>query len=193
MSHRGLQSVQKLNASIKNYGWELDGEYNGSHCSATFRCMKCGGLTTIARAKSIRTTHCKNCVKHICLNCGKQFAILNAQGKKTTRKFCFECLPESTLKQKGRTAYNALYRNYVKRMVIDRYGNKCTACGYDKCFYALDFHHLDPSEKEYAPSCIMISNKHIEEIFKELDKCILLCSNCHRELHNESKGAINDY
>lgn len=57
-------------------------------------------------------------------------------------------------------------------------GGKCVICGYNKCTSAMDFHHLDPNEKEkYAAHWTFEKNKY------ELDKCILVCCRCHRELH----------
>lgn len=58
-------------------------------------------------------------------------------------------------------------------------GGKCQKCGYDKCKGALAFHHTDPSKKEFR-----ISKMHsLEKMLPELDKCILLCANCHHEEH----------
>jgi|TARA_B100001094_G_C18185230_1_gene803377 hypothetical protein len=55
----------------------------------------------------------------------------------------------------------------------------CVICGYKKCLAALDFHHIDPSQK--TSSVRRLSNfKHIE---KEIKKCVVLCANCHREVH----------
>lgn len=62
-------------------------------------------------------------------------------------------------------------------------GLKCSKCGYNRCFAALDLHHLDPALKEFNFKTKLML-KPTEERVKELDKCILLCSNCHRELHN---------
>lgn len=72
-------------------------------------------------------------------------------------------------------------RQKRKIEAIDYKGGKCSICGYDKCKEALDFHHINPDEKEFS-----ISDKRdfkIEKIKLELDKCILLCRNCHAELH----------
>ncbi len=70
----------------------------------------------------------------------------------------------------------------IKKLCVDYKGGKCQCCGYNKCIAALDFHHLDPSEKDFS-----IAHKRgssfTEEIKKELDKCVLICSNCHREEH----------
>jgi hypothetical protein len=65
---------------------------------------------------------------------------------------------------------------------IEHKGSKCIACGYNKCIKALEFHHLDSKIKDFG-----ISEKGYtrswEKVKKELDKCILLCANCHREVH----------
>lgn len=61
------------------------------------------------------------------------------------------------------------------------YGGKCSYCGYDKCLDALQFHHLDPTEKEFHLG--QGRGKKLETIKAELDKCVLLCSNCHIEEH----------
>ena len=73
-------------------------------------------------------------------------------------------------------------RNKIKEMSIEYKGGSCKNCGYNKCKNALEFHHLDKTEKSFA-----ISQKgHTrswEVVKKELDKCVMLCSNCHKELH----------
>lgn len=59
---------------------------------------------------------------------------------------------------------------------------RCSRCGYDRSYEALDFHHLDPSMKEIG-ICRLTRRVPTEQRLRELDKCIPLCSNCHRELH----------
>jgi protein-arginine kinase activator protein McsA len=61
-------------------------------------------------------------------------------------------------------------------------GGKCSRCGYDKYYGALHFHHLDPSIKVENFSKIKM-RINWEEYRKEIDKCILLCANCHAEIH----------
>ena len=62
-------------------------------------------------------------------------------------------------------------------------GGKCQSCNYSKCQAALDFHHRNPDEKEFAICKKYGCRKLSEKIKKELDKCDLLCANCHREEH----------
>ena len=60
---------------------------------------------------------------------------------------------------------------------------KCERCGYNKCIRALEFHHLNPSEKDFGLSRCL--TKNVKLLKAEADKCILLCSNCHAEIHQE--------
>ena len=67
---------------------------------------------------------------------------------------------------------------------IMKRGGKCECCGYDKNLSALEFHHLNPEEKEFQIDVRMFSNHNLEKLEVELDKCELLCSNCHKERHH---------
>jgi hypothetical protein len=67
----------------------------------------------------------------------------------------------------------------AREKAIDYKGGKCEHCGYDRYRGALEFHHVDPRTKEhYGLRAIKLSR-----LFAEVDKCVLLCSNCHREEH----------
>lgn len=93
--------------------------------------------------------------------------------KNAKRKFC------------NKYAYEQIknYRQKMKLAAILYKGSKCQKCGYNDNISALEFHHENPNEKEFG-----ISASHVawEKMKKELDKCILLCSNCHREEHNKN-------
>ena len=84
-------------------------------------------------------------------------------------------------------------RQRLKEKLVKYKGGKCEICGYNKCINALEFHHLDPTKKDFG-----IANGNaiaFEKAKKEVDKCILVCSNCHREIHydlNEKQYAIAD-
>lgn len=69
-----------------------------------------------------------------------------------------------------------------KKLWAIRYkGGCCQICSYNKCIGALDFHHIDPSTKEAGWA--QMRKMSMENMIKELDKCILVCANCHREIH----------
>lgn len=60
---------------------------------------------------------------------------------------------------------------------------ECKVCGYNKCKAALDFHHIDPNEKDDRILNLINRKKSLEVIQKEIDKCVVLCCRCHREVH----------
>lgn len=77
-------------------------------------------------------------------------------------------------------------RAKLKSMSLEYKGGKCSRCSYSKCLSALEFHHLEPEHKDFSLS----SDGHTrswDEIKNELDKCILVCANCHREEHERIK------
>ena len=78
------------------------------------------------------------------------------------------------------------FRQRRKRWAVDAFGGKCGICGYNKCVEALEFHHLDPNEKDFqlGRRGMHRHDTNWEKVKIELDKCILVCANCHRELHN---------
>ena len=59
---------------------------------------------------------------------------------------------------------------------------KCAKCG-DSRGYVLDFHHKDPQGKESGISQLISNNANLTKIKQEIDKCVILCANCHREFH----------
>lgn len=69
----------------------------------------------------------------------------------------------------------------LRQMAIDYLGGCCNICGYSKYVEVLEFHHKDPSTKSFAISAN--PTRAWEKTKPELDKCVLLCGNCHRETH----------
>lgn len=72
-------------------------------------------------------------------------------------------------------------RKKVKRMLVEALGGACWICGYNKYMGALEFHHLDPSTKEFGLSQGNITRSY-DKMLAEAKKCALLCSNCHHEV-----------
>lgn len=73
-------------------------------------------------------------------------------------------------------------RRKIKALAVSYKGGRCLRCGYDTCASALEFHHRDPGKKDIQIS--QKANIAWETIRLELDKCDMLCANCHREQHN---------
>ena len=74
------------------------------------------------------------------------------------------------------------WRKRTKVKLVEYKGGKCCKCGYNKSIKALEFHHINPNEKDFT-----ISGKSwsFEKLKREVDKCVLLCANCHIETHEE--------
>ena len=112
----------------------------------------------------------------ICTHCGKSFEIDRSKGN--VGDLCNSC--RTTLR-----------REKLKKEAIEYLGGKCQICGYDKCIAVLDFHHKDPKEKSFALNKMSMHSK--DKIIEELNKCILLCANCHRELHAQDYSIFENY
>ena len=76
----------------------------------------------------------------------------------------------------------AEFRRRRKENLVRVCGNKCSICGYNKLKSALEFHHIDPTQKSYGVGAN--GNCHdLEKDLLEIKKCLLVCANCHREIH----------
>jgi len=91
------------------------------------------------------------------------------RNKKSIRSECIRCQCDIKIKTR---------KERVKELKI----NGCSICGYDKCLSALEFHHVNPDEKTFLLNETHMT-KGYKTILSELEKCILLCSNCHKEIH----------
>lgn len=118
----------------------------------------------------------------ICRFCGKEFEPIAYGG---SRQFCFECVP-ANLDLNERTIAK---RRAAKHQGVLLLGGKCEKCG-EQREHILAFHHIDSESKDSTPAKL-IANSKFDEFFKEIEKCILLCNNCHGDFHyRESKEGI---
>lgn len=97
--------------------------------------------------------------------------------RKSNKKSQYKRNPKSNIEAVSKR------RRKLKEMSLEYMGSKCKICGYNKCVAALEFHHLDPTKKDFGIATSG-TTKSWERIKKELDKCICVCANCHREIHN---------
>ncbi|HBY20804.1 MAG TPA: hypothetical protein DEG71_07320 [Clostridiales bacterium] len=136
----------------------------------------------------------------VCRSCGGKInRIFNRSGLcsecyvKTfnTERFCLKCntikpanefTPTSVYCKKCLSKYTNDKWKKLKKDAVEYKGGRCEICGYNKCIAALEFHHKNSSEKEFNIGSVR--TLQISLIADELDKCILLCANCHREAHN---------
>lgn len=91
-------------------------------------------------------------------------------------KYCKPCANRQTVLRQQR----------LKQAAVNYKGGCCSHCGYSRYIGSLEFHHVDPSKKDFNLAAAHCTN--FEKIKSELDKCIVLCANCHREEHARLKG-----
>ena len=114
-------------------------------------------------------------IKCRCQYCDKEFDYYRETS--TVRKSCYKCIPDG----KGNDA--ALIRRLIKQKAVNYKGNKCYCCNISFPLVVYDFHHLDPSQKDFSLSD-KTSTVKWDKVKTEIDKCILVCANCHRQIHS---------
>lgn len=89
-------------------------------------------------------------------------------------------------KNSNHQSYEAQKSRGLKRKIeiISKFGGQCTFCGYKRNLSALTFHHTDPEKKNFKLDMRSLSNRRYDQIREELKKCILVCHNCHSEIHH---------
>ncbi len=124
--------------------------------------------------KRHRSNHCESCDDLI------------TTGKKYCSTLCRQIAQKAARdrrKSQGLTSstYVISWRQRTKLRAIQYKGGGCQICGYNKSIRALTFHHLDPGQKDFGISSKIRS---WDTLKVELDKCVLLCANCHAEVHD---------
>ena len=155
-------------------------------------CGDCGEFKPIIeynKARNHLTSRCKSCIKIYHKNYRDK-----SENKEKSKLYHQEYMKNDD-KRRAKNEYNKKYRkqDYVKikrnskrrqwtlkqkLKALEYLGGGCKVCGYNKCTAALDFHHIDPSTKEGIKDYLTFENNK-----EELDKCIILCCRCHREIH----------
>lgn len=137
-------------------------------------CYSSGSVKERNRIKVVGDTkYCPTCKQY------KKFDEFYLRRNNKCSGWCRQCVSKKTI-ERGRK---------LKKECIQYKGGKCQKCTYDKYQGALDFHHIDHKQKDFSISKKYRLTKINDKIKKELDKCDLLCANCHREehFHKESK------
>lgn len=118
----------------------------------------------------------------VCASCKiekpiSEFYTFIKRGKESYYSYCKPCA-KVIFKERDN-------RNSFKAKAVEYAGGKCTICGYDRCQRALEFHHKNPKEKDFSISSMTFNRKELtQDVIEEVDKCVLLCANCHREVHD---------
>ncbi|HET9073800.1 MAG TPA: hypothetical protein VFN48_04410 [Solirubrobacteraceae bacterium] len=77
----------------------------------------------------------------------------------------------------------AMRRRDLKATLVAEFGGVCALCSYDRCVWALEFHHRDPAQKSFSIGSTG-RTRSLESLRAEAAKCVLLCSNCHQEVES---------
>lgn len=172
-------------------------------------CEKCGKefFEDWRKDKETRKTSCRFCSRS-CTNRRKHTEeeknkISKSLTQKKEKKYCIDCGKEISytsirckkchslyrigkgiygISNENKAKYITARRKKIRYKFIEKLGGKCSICGYNKSKNALEFHHLDKEKKDFNLSYKGLRNS-IENLNKEIEKCILVCSNCHREIH----------
>ena len=119
-----------------------------------------------------------------CIYCDKDFIIkpTGVSGGRN-RQLCYDCLPEGCSQEEIQNAAKYYIR---KRTAKEKIQRGCDICGYNKSAWALEWHHSEDN-KDYNPSSLLGKGNReaLELYYKETSKCMLLCCNCHREIHEQ--------
>ena len=114
----------------------------------------------------------------VCTKCGLEKPIedfaFRDKAKGTRRADCKEC-HSKFMKNKYQEK-----RQEVQQLKSE---HCCAKCGYNKCPEALEFHHVDPAQKETTVARLLANGYGLKKALEEIKKCIILCANCHREFH----------
>lgn len=113
----------------------------------------------------------------ICSKCGRELPLdqfnWRNKAKGTRRADCKEC----------HSNYMKIKYQEKKNIIQELKSQcKCAKCG-DNRGYVLDYHHIDPSEKENTIARMTSNNYELDKVYDEIKKCVVLCANCHREFH----------
>lgn len=156
-------------------------------------CSKCNVTKPIdnfhkdRRLKSGVTARCKTC---LCEYKRAYYASPKGKAAVTAYNEIHKEKRSAYSKEYSRKYRDAQFKNKRKLEFCLYKGGTCSECGFvatEETIAAFDFHHTNPLEKEHTPSDMLMLKK--SKVLKELDKCVLLCSNCHRILHHRQYRA----
>lgn len=144
------------------------------------------------KLKSMINKICSRCEKELPAD-DKHFASRNDRGKEELQGHCRICQKKYRRQhyENNKDKYinkAKLYRDkFVEWFVEYKKTLKCTKCG-DNRYWVLDFHHIDPIEKD-VDVATLVRKCNKKRLLNEVKKCIVVCSNCHRDIHHKERNA----
>ena len=118
----------------------------------------------------------------------KQCEVCSSELQGNQQKYCSNACKQKAhwykLKEQPNTYHSQTIRGLARKVeFINLKGGSCNLCGYNKNITALEFHHRDSSTKDFSIDIRKLANTKKETLLLELEKCDLICANCHREHH----------
>lgn len=118
------------------------------------------------------------------MNCTICNNILTGNQTKYCSNACKQKAHYNKIKEQSNTYHSQTLRGLKRKIkFINLLGGKCSSCGYKDNISALDFHHKNPRNKSFSLDLRQLSNTKESTLLLELNKCEILCANCHREKH----------
>ena len=139
------------------------------------------GLSQRAIGENLKTSQAN--VKYWLNKFGLKTNLSQYNVKNGSLKKCLVC-DKTCEKNLCSTCNTNIRRCRVKQLAVEHLGGKCERCGWAGDLSGFDFHHKDPSEKDFNPSAVHLANMSWEKAKKEINKCELLCAICHRKEHS---------
>jgi len=136
------------------------------------------------------TKICKTCNTEKPIDRYSRWERRDRPGEFGSKNTCFDCAAEYSRGRKTENAATARAYRKRKRNKIQSLKTPCIVCGFDKHPEAIDFHHLDPTEKDFIVARSM--GKAWDKVKAEIEKCVCLCANCHR-LHHAGIIDLEDH
>lgn len=178
------EKIIELRKNGLNYN-EISNKLKCSKSTVSYHCSKIPNNEDIKIQNGFRPKKekiIKPTFEKKCLICGEIF-LTKRKEQTSCSKECRKVFRKKYLKNRNYEYENLInWRLDIKKKAVEYKGGKCVVCDYNKCLRSLDFHHLDPTQKEFSIS--KNKNRKFEDLKIELDKCILVCSNCHGEIHD---------
>jgi hypothetical protein len=134
-------------------------------------CLDCSPYGSFIKNKKEIINNTRQCLRCQVFKPLEQFKL---RGKSKPFRSCCKPCEGERIREYGQT---------LKRKAVEYLGGKCLICGYSKSMRALTFHHRNPKEKSFS----LAKRKCLNwpDTQRELDKCDLLCANCHSERHDD--------
>lgn len=156
-------------------------------CEVMKRCSHCGEIKDECEFNKNRST--KDGLSHWCRECSKKYRYINHERFLVSERRSWEAhkdkrreyYKQQYQKHKASISKRSSERQHGRVMFLHTLKTPCVKCGESKP-QVIDFHHVNPATKSFGLSTY--NRRHSEnELMEEIEKCVCLCSNCHRDFH----------